>query len=668
MNRLNMNKAKVKIRIEKLKKEIEYHRYLYHVLDKQEISDAALDSLKKELVDLEKQFPDLLSSDSPSLRVSGKALDKFEKIEHQYPVLSLQDIFSFSEFKSWEDRNKKILDTKYNYFCELKLDGLTVILTYEKGILKTAATRGNGKVGENVINNIKTIESIPLKLRKGKYPLPDVLTTRGEILLKKSVFEKINKKREKEGLELYANPRNIAAGSIRQLDPQVTAQRKLIHFVYDIKEDLGQKTHEEVHDMLKEFGFKINPNNSFCEKHEDVKNYLEKWNEKRKKLDYLTDGVVIVTNDISAERKLGNIGKSERWMIAYKFPAEQVTSKIKNIIIQVGRTGALTPVAILDPKLLAGSTVSRATLHNFDEIERLDVKIGDTVIIEKAGDVIPAIVKVLPRLRTGNEKSINIPQKCPVCNSKVCRQEGEVNHYCSNKNCSAVQKENIVHFVSKQAFNIEGLGPSIIEQLIEQGLLKTPADIFKLEKKDLIPLERFADKSSDNLIQSIAQSKDINLDRFIYALGIRHVGDETSILLANKFGAIEKVMDISKEKLEHIHDIGPKVAESVCDYFQSKKNIHYLDKLFKLGINVQKVKLKKQTLKNQVFVLTGSLENLTRDEAKKNLRDLGAKISATVSNQTDFVIVGENPGSKYDKAQKLGVKIINENEFLKMLD
>jgi len=663
-----MNKTEAKLRIKKLKKEIEHHRYLYHVLDQQEISDAAMDSLKKELFDLENQFPDLLTVDSPSLRVSGQALDKFDKIVHKYSVLSLQDIFSFPEFRDWEDRNRKIFDINYNYFCELKLDGLTVILTYEKGILKTAATRGNGKIGEDVTNNIKTIESIPLKLRKGKYPIPDFLTTRGEILLKKSVFEKINKQREKEGLELYANPRNIAAGSIRQLDPQVTAQRKLIHFVYDIKEDLGQKTHAEVHEMLKEFGFKVNPHNVFCQNHEKVEKYLKNWDEKRKKLDYLTDGVVIVVNDINAEKKLGNIGKSERWMIAYKFPAEQVTSKIKDIIIQVGRTGALTPVAVLEPKLLAGSTVSRATLHNFDEIERLGVKIGDTVIIEKAGDVIPAIVEVLPRLRTGTEKKISIPQKCPVCNSSVCRKKGEVNYYCSNKKCPAIQKEKIVHFVSKLAFNIEGLGESIIEKLIDEKMLEGPFDIFKLTKKDLIPLERFADKSADNLIQSIGESKNINLDRFIYALGIRHVGDETSILLANKFGSLEKLMNVSRENLEEIHDIGPKVAKSIYNYFSNQKNINYVKELFSLGIEVKKSKVKKQILKNKTFVLTGSLESLTRDEAKKKLRALGAKISASVSNNTDGLIVGKEPGSKYEKAQKLGIQIIDESNFIKMLD
>jgi DNA ligase (NAD+) len=663
-----MNKTEVKTRIEKLKKEIEHHRYLYHVLDKQEISDAALDSLKKELFNLEKQFPELLTTDSPSLRVSGQALDKFKKVKHKYPVLSLQDIFSFSEFKEWEERNKKIFDKEYDYFCELKLDGLTVVLTYEKGVLKTAATRGNGKIGEEVINNIKTIESIPLKLRKGKYPIPDLLTTRGEVLLKKSVFEKINKERLKEGLELYANPRNIAAGSIRQLDPRVTAQRKLIYFAYDIKEDLGQKTHQEVHNILQEFSFKVNPHNSFCANDQEVQNYLKKWDEARKNLDYLTDGVVIVVNDIETEKKLGNIGKSERWMIAYKFPAEQVVSKVKDIIIQVGRTGALTPVAVLEPKLLAGSTVARATLHNFDEIQRLGVKIDDTVIVQKAGDIIPAIVKVLPRLRTGLEKKIKIPTKCPVCSSSVHHPLGEVNFYCSNPQCLAIQKETIVHFVSKLSFNIEGLGESIIEKLITEGLLKDVSDIFRLEKKDLLHLERFADKSADNLIQAIEESKKISLDRFIYSLGIRHVGDETSILLANKFGSIEKIREAKKAELENIHDIGSKVAKSIYNYFHNSQNIDLIKKLFQLGVKVQKLKVKKQTLKGKNFVLTGSLKNFTRDEAKKRLRDLGAKVSSSVSFHTDGLIVGKDSGSKCTKAQKLGVEIIKENDFLKMLD
>ena len=609
-----------------------------------------------------------MTPDSPSLRVSGKALDKFKKVIHRFAVLSLQDIFSFEEFKDWEDRNKKIIDGHYDYFCELKLDGLTVVLTYENGILKTSATRGNGKIGEDVTNNVRTIESIPLRLRKGKYNIPKILSIRGEILLTKSYFEKMNKKRVKQGLEPYANPRNIAAGSIRQLNPKIAAQRKLVYFAYDIKEDIGQKTHEQVHEMLKEFGFKINTDNLYCKDLKNVREYLNKWESKRKSLNYLTDGVVIVVNNIDLQRKLGSVGKSERWMIAYKFPAKQVTSKVKDIIIQVGRTGALTPVAVLEPRSLSGSIVSRATLHNFDEIKRLDIKIGDTVIIQKAGEIIPEIVKVLPRLRTGKQKRVSIPKKCPVCGSSVFRKKGEVNYYCANKKCHAIQKQGIVHFISKKAFNIEGFGHKIVEQLMNHGLLRNVADIFKLKKDDLVSLERFADKSADNLIDSIYNSKSIDLDRFIYALGIRYVGEETSIILANKFGSLENLRSASKEQLENIHDIGPKAASGIYNYFNNKKNIKLIDELVDLGVIIKGREIKHQKLKNKVFVLTGTLEKLTREQVKKEIRDLGGKIFSSVSNNVNYVVVGKDPGSKYEKAKELGIKIINEKEFIKLLN
>ncbi len=662
-----MNKQEVKTRINKLKQEIEHHRYLYHVLDQQEISDPALDSLKKELRDLEQEFPDLQSSDSPTLRVSGSALDKFEKIEHKFPVLSLQDVFSTEELGDWQERNEKIASGDCDYFCELKLDGLTIVLNYEKGILKTAATRGDGKIGEDVTNNIRTIESIPLKLRHHKYQIPDFLSIRGEVLLTKKYFDKINKQKIKAGLEPFANPRNVAAGSIRQLNPRITAQRELIYFAYDIKEDIGQKTHQEVHEILKDFGFKVNLHNEYCQNIGSVSNYLQKWDKKRKSLNYLTDGVVIVINDIGLEKKLGSIGKSERWMIAYKFPPEQVTSQVKNIIIQVGRTGALTPVAILEPRKLAGSLVSRATLHNFDEIDRLGVKIGDTVIIQKAGDIIPEVVEVLKRLRTGREKKLSVPKKCPACNSFITKKEGEVNYYCSNKNCYAVQKQNIIHFVSKRAFNIEGFGKKIVEQLIVANLIENVADIFELKEDDLLPLERFADKSAENLIQAIADSKKIELDRFIYALGIRHVGDETSIILARKFGSLEKLMKAGVEDFENIHDIGLKVAQSLVDFFQQNRNIKIIQKLLDLGVQPSKLKITSQKLKNKTFVLTGSLKNLTREQAKNIIRELGGKVSSSVSKQVDYLLLGTEPGVKYNQAQKLGLKIISEEEFSKMI-
>lgn len=663
-----MTKQEAKIRISKLKKEIEHYRYAYHVLDKSEISDAALDSLKKELRDLENQFIELKTKDSPSERVAGKVLDKFQKVTHSFPVLSLQDIFSIDEFSDWEDRNKKIINTSYDYFCELKLDGLTVVLTYENGILKTAATRGDGKIGEDVTNNIKTIESVPLKLRDDKLKIPEKLTVRGEVVLKKSYFERINKQRTKQGLEPFANPRNIAAGSIRQLDPSITRQRELVFFAYYIDEDLNQKTHEKVHEMLKEYGFKINENNSYCKNKDDVKKYLDKWIDKRKDLDYMTDGVVIVLNNIEIEKKLGSVGKTERWMVAYKFPAEQVVSKVMDVIIQVGRTGVLTPVAVLEPRNLAGSVVSRATLHNFDEIKRLELKIGDTVILQKAGDVIPDIVKVLTRFRIGKEKNIIIPKKCPVCNSLVVKKENEVNYYCTNKNCYATLKENIIHFVSKKAFNIDGLGQKIVEQLMKEGLLENQADIFKLTKDDLLPLERFADKSADNLIESIEASKNITLSKFIYSLGIRHVGEEIAIILAKRFGTLEKLLDAKLEEFDNIYDIGPAVSKSIFEYFSDKKNQKLIEELSELGVLIKYEKIKSNKLENKTFVFSGGLETISRDEAKNLVRDKGGKISSSVSANTDYLVLGDEPGSKYEKARKLGIKIINEEEFKKVLE
>ncbi len=663
-----MNKQEIKNRIEKLKKEIEHHRYLYHVLDKSDISESALDSLKKELRDLENAYPEFLTKDSPSMRVSGGVLDKFQKINHSFPVLSLNDIFSIEEFYDWEERNQRIVSTNYDYFCELKLDGLTIVLSYENGLLKKAATRGDGKVGEDVTNNIKTIESIPLKLKENNKKIPKILTVRGEVVLKKSYFEKINKERETQGLELFANPRNIAAGSIRQLDSNITRQRELVFFAYYFDEDLGQKTHEEEHQILSDLGFKISEHNSYCKDGKEIAEYLKKWETKRKSLDYMTDGVVIVVNNTKIEKKLGSIGKTERWMCAYKFPAEQVTSRVVDIIFQVGRTGAITPVALLEPRNLAGSVVRRATLHNFDEIKRLDLKIGDTVILQKAGDVIPDIIEVIKGLRNGKEKNILTPKKCPSCGFEIIKKEMEVNYYCSNKNCYAKQKEGIVHFVSKKAFNIDGLGEKIVEKLMEEGLLKNFSYIFKLQKEDLVPLERFADKSADNLIASIEKAKKIDLSRFIYSLGIRHVGEETSISLAKKFRNLKNLMNAKKEDFDSILDIGPAVSGSLFEYFQNQKNKDVISELLNLGVSINSEKSIQNKLDGKVFVLTGSLINLTRDDAKNMIRSNGGKISSSISKNVDYVLLGDEPGSKYGQAQKLGLKIINEDEFKKIIN
>jgi DNA ligase (NAD+) len=664
-----MNKTEAKKRINKLIIEIGHHRYLYHVLDKQEISDAALDSLKKELAGLEDSFSDLVRVDSPTQRVGGRPLDKFVKVKHSTKVLSLADAFKSQDLYDWQERNEKLLKYKIKgYYAELKLDGLTVVLTYKNGVFWRGATRGDGQVGEDVTNNLRTIESVPLslKLPAGK-KLPEIVEIRGEVVMDKKVFVKINKAQEKKGLPLFANPRNVAAGSVRQLDPKVAASRKLDCIAFEIITDLGQKTHQEVHEILAKFGFKTNPNNKYCHNLAEVDKYLNKWVDKRKSLPYWTDGAVVVVDNIIHEKALGHIGKAERWMIAYKFPAEQVTTRVLDIEVQVGRTGALTPVAILEPVAVAGTTVSRATLHNQDEIKRLGVRVGDTVIIQKAGDIIPDIVQVLTKLRSGVEKRFIFPKKCPACSHPVVKKVGEVAHYCSNKKCYAQNIESIIHFVSKKGFNIEGLGNSIVAQLVDSGLVVTSADIFRLTVGDLSPLDGFANKKSDKLLESIANSKKIVLDDFIYALGIRHVGEETSITLANHFGTWEKLVQASQEKLENIPDVGPEVAKSIKLWFADQHNIKVSEDLLALGIKiVNPIKIGGK-FSGKTFLFTGSMD-LSRDEAKGMARLAGGKIVSAVSANLDYLVVGEKPGSKLSKAEDIGtIKVLQENDFIKLL-
>jgi DNA ligase (NAD+) len=663
-----MTKLEAKKRIAKLIKEVNHHSHLYHVLDKQDISDAAFDSLKNELDDLEKDFSDLRRPDSPLNRVSGKALDKFVKVKHSSKILSLMDAFDIEAIKDWEERNSKILkqDIK-NYYTELKLDGLTIVLTYKKGILWRAATRGDGQTGEDVTNNIKTIYSVPLSLQLGKFKkIPDIIEVRGEVVMNKNIFAKINKQQVKKNLPLFANPRNVAAGSIRQLDPKITASRQLDFYAFELITDLDQKTHEEVHEILSKLGFKTSPYNEVCKNLIQVDKYLQKWTNKRKKLAYETDGAVIVVNDIVQEKRLGHIGKSERWMLAYKFPAEQVTTKILDIEVQVGRTGALTPVAVLEPVRVAGSIVSRATLHNQDEIERLGVRIGDTVIIQKAGDIIPDIVEVLTKLRERSSKKFVFPKKCPACDSPVTKKSGEVAYYCSNKKCFAQNIENLIHFVSKKGFNIDGLGNKIVEQFVVSGIVVTSADIFRLTTGDLDVLEGFADKKTKKLLDSITNSKKINLSNFIYALGIRHVGEETSIMLANYYKNFDNLKKVKQEDLENLLDIGPEVAKSLTGWLGDEHNQKVLHDLFSLGIKLVNPVQTGQKLAGQTFLFTGSMD-ISRDEAKRKARDLGAKIVSTVSNKLDYLVVGDKPGSKLQKAKFLGkIKIINELEFLKI--
>ena len=661
-----MDKKEALARIDKLKAEIEHHRYLYHVLDQQEISDSALDSLKHELFELEEKFPEYVTPDSPTQRVGGKPLDKFRKVTHSRPIISLEDVFNLEEAEKWEAKNRKIASGIYDYYCELKMDGLTVVLSYINGLLARGATRGDGQVGEEVTQNLKTIESIPLKL-KGK-EIPKLVEVRAEVVMAKKVFDRINKEQEKKGLPLFANPRNVGAGSSRQLDSRAAADRKLECLAFEIITDLGQKTHQEAHRLLKEFGFKTSGESKHCRNLDEVAMYLKKWETARKSLAYQTDGVVIVVNDIDLERKLGHIGKAERWMAAYKFPAEQAATMVEEIKVQVGRVGTLTPVAALKPVRVAGSTVSRATLHNQDEIDRLDVRIGDTVIIQKAGDIIPDIVRVLTNLRTGKEKKFKMPLTCPICGSPVIRPAGEVSHYCSNKKCFAREKERIIHFVSKKAFDIDGLGPKIIEQLINEGLVSSPADLFKLTEGDLKPLERFAEKSARNLIDSIRSAKKISLAKFIYALGIRHAGEETGVALANSFGSLGRISSAKLEELDSLRDVGEIMAESIFGWFQSAENQKLLARLKEAGVEISDVQAASGKLSGKTFVLTGSLESLTRDQAKEKIRKAGGVVSESIGKKTDYLVAGAEPGSKLAKAEKLGVAVIAEKEFLDLVE
>ena len=667
-----MNKPEAKIRIEKLKKEINYHRYLYHVLDKEEISEAALDSLKHELYVLEQEYSEFITSDSPTQRIGGKPLDKFKKVTHRVRQWSFNDAFDEKEIMDFDNRIRKILgdlgediSSPLDYTAELKIDGLHIVLTYEKGLLQNGATRGDGKVGEDVTQNLRTIESIPLKLNR------DVsITVEGEVFMSKDVFDKLNKEREKRGEALFANPRNAAAGAIRQLDSQIAKERKLGCFIYDLSlaEDIAlPKTQADELKLLDELGFRVNKNCKHIATVAEVFDFHKYWYKHKEKENYWIDGVVLKLNKRKWQEMTGHTGKAPRWAIAYKFPAEQVTTVVEDIRVQIGRTGALTPVAHLKPVVVAGSTVSRSTLHNQDEIDRLDVRIGDTVVIQKAGDIIPEVVSVVKGLRTGKEKKFSMPKKCPFCEGEVIRKEGEVAYYCPNKNCFAVSLRNLSHSVSKKAFNIEGLGPNKVKQLAEEGLISDLADIFELKKGDLEILERFGERSADNLLQSIDKSREISLARFIYALGIRHVGEEMAITLARHFNTLEKIEKASKEELEAVEDIGPKVAESISEYFTDEENLDLIEKLLKAGVIIREDGTVSKKLDGLSFVLTGSLESYGREEAKEIIRKLGGEMSSSVSKNTDYLIAGENPGSKLDKAQEQGVKVLSEKEFLEMI-
>ncbi len=669
-----MKKPEAKERIEKLKKLVDHHRYLYHVLDRQEISDEALDSLKKELFDLEQRFLDLVTSDSPTQRVGGAPLKEFKKVVHRQRMLSLNDAFSKEDMQDWLDRISKLLTEKekqqIGFYCELKIDGLALELEYENGFLKTGSTRGDGSVGEDITQNVKTVQAVPLSLLTTHYSLLTRFVVRGEVFISKKEFNAINEIQKQKGLALYANPRNVAAGSVRQLDPKVTAARKLDSFAYDIILGMEAKTHEQKHQILKELGFKTNTHNKYCKNLEEVFVFYQHCQKIRAKLPYEIDGMVVIINDNALFEKLGVVGKTPRGAIAFKFPQNQTTTKVMDISIQVGRTGAITPVAILKPVVLTGITISRATLHNEDEIKRLDVKIGDTVIVGRAGDVIPDVIKVLPQLRAGDERTFHMPRVCPSCKTKLEKSETEVLLRCPNVKCPAREHRSFYHFVSKKAFDIEGLGPKIIDRLLDEGLISDMADIFQLQEGDMAGLERFAEKSVSNLINSIAEKKEIALAKFIYALGIRNIGEETAVDLARYFGSLEKLQHAKLEDFDAISNIGPIVAESVYKWFSNKNNIKLLDKFQKVGLKIknQKLDVSSQKLAGKLFIFTGSLETIDRALAKEKVRDLGAQTTESISNKVDFVVAGTEAGSKLAKAEKLGLKVVDEKEFLKMIE
>lgn len=666
-----MEKQEIKNRIEKLKETINKHRYMYHVHDKQEISDAALDSLKKELFDLEFANPEFITQDSPTQRIGGQALKEFKKVTHNVRMTSLTDAFSQEDMQDWQDRFSKLLTEqekqKIDFYCELKIDGLAIELIYENGIFVTGSTRGDGMIGEDITQNLKTVEAIPLNIKN-----KNNIIVRGEVFISKKEFAQINKLQVERNLPLYANPRNIAAGSVRQLDPKVTAQRKLDSYAYELIEGFKTETHEQKHKILKDLGFKTNTNNKYCKNLQEVFYFHDYWAKNRDKLGYEIDGVVVLVNNNEIFEKLGIVGKAPRGGIAFKFPLMQATTQVEDIKIQVGRTGAITPVAVLKPVNISGSTITRATLHNEDEIKRLDIRIGDTVIVGRAGDVIPDIIKVLPEMRMGNEKVFRMPINCPACGAKLEKTETETLLRCPNVKCKARERRNFYHFVSKAAFNIEGLGPKIIDRLLDEGLVADPSDIFELKEGDVSQLERFGAKSAENLISSIKERSTINLPKFIYALGIRNVGEETAIDLAEKFGNIEKLRQAQQEDLDVVADIGPVVSASIYEWFSSKENQKFLNKLLKfVNITNSKNQNKNQLVNSRIFgktfVLTGGLQSMSRDKAKSKIRELGGNISESVSMKTDYVIAGSDAGSKLEKAKKIGVKIISEEDFLQIL-
>lgn len=658
---------------EKLRREIRHNEYLYYVLDAPEITDAEYDRMMVRLRELEARYPDSIPADSPTQRVGGRASSQFTEVRHLEPLLSLGNVFSAEELRAFDERVRSGLPagSKVEYVMEPKIDGLACSLIYENGKLVRAATRGDGVVGENVTANVRTIRSIPLTLKvpEGE-AVPELLDVRGEVYMPRQAFMRLNEQRAERGESEFANPRNAAAGSLRQLDPQVTASRSLSFFAYYLVGEGAQPKHSESLALLARYGFKVSENYKVVENIDEAIKYIGDFNELRQGLSYDTDGAVIKVNDVYQQRILGATGKDPRWATAYKYPPEQAETTLEDIDWRVGRTGVLTPTAVLTPVKLSGSVISRATLHNEDFIRAKDIRIGDRVVINKAGEIIPEVLRVVAEKRTGDEKEVEIPSVCPECGWRVERQGEEAAIRCTNPHCPALGREGLIHFVSRDAMNIDGCGPSVINALLDAGLVRDAADLYSLRKEDLLKLERMGEKSADNLLAALAESKKNELDKLLFALGIRHVGAKVARILATEFGSMEKLQQAQPEELAQIRDIGDKIAESAVTWLNVPANIDLVERLAAAGLTMTFTPPASQEdnpFFGKTLVFTGTMPTLGRAEAKTMAQDVGAKVSGSVSKKTDYVIAGAEAGSKLEKAQQLGVTVIDEAEFLRML-
>ncbi|MBZ5515116.1 MAG: NAD-dependent DNA ligase LigA [Acidobacteriia bacterium] len=659
--------------ITKLRDQIRHHEYRYYVLNDPEISDYEFDQLVHRLQELERANPELLTPDSPTQRVGGQPAEEFPKVRHSAPMLSLDNTYSVDELREFDRRVRDLAGReKVEYVGELKLDGLSMALTYENGVLARGVTRGDGTTGEDVTSNVRTIRSVPLRIDAKKLEVigsPRVFEVRGEVIMTRPAFENLNAQREAAGEPKFANPRNAAAGSMRQLDPRIVAERRLDIFLYYLtvngRVPLGE--HAKVLDTLSKMGFKVNPHRRLCRSFDGLMEFIQEWEPKRESLDYEIDGIVVKVNDARLWEELGTTAKSPRWAVAFKYPATQATTKVVDIRAQVGRTGTLTPVADLEPVDVGGVTVSHATLHNMDEIERLGVKIGDTVLIQRAGEVIPQVVKVMKQAPDGRE--FRMPKKCPVCGGDVHRSEGEVAYRCVNAACPARLKESLLYFAGRRAMNIDGLGDKLVDQLVGKGLVHDAADLYSLTHEQLADLERMGDKSAQNLVEEIENSKKAELARLIFALGIRFVGERTGQLLADHFGSLDKLAKATEEELLQVEEVGPRVAEAILEFFREKRNLAVIAKLRKAGLQFEQKKARKAEgkLAGKQFVLTGTLPTYSRDEATRLIEEAGGRVVGSVSKKTDYVVVGADPGSKLDKAHSLGVKTLDEAELLELL-